>query len=189
MTGGEATSGSENGRYHRRTVTGRRGSLVAGLLVLAVVAAACHVPRLEDEERLARELPQTSFMFAADGSLLTTFHAEEDRVIVPLAEIPDIVRRAVVAVEDRRFYQHPGIDLRALMRAAYVNATKGRIVEGGSTITEQYIKNRYLGSDRTLSRKIKEAILAWQLEHQLSKDEILARYLNTVYFGQGAYGI
>jgi len=161
---------------------------VAGLLALAVVAAACHVPRLEDEEREARELPQTSFMLAADGSIITTFH-HENRIVVPLEDIPDIVRRAVVAVEDRRFYQHSGIDLRALLRAAYVDATEGHIVEGASTITEQYIKNRYLDSDRTLSRKVKEAVLAWQLEHQLSKNEILTRYLNTVYFGQGAYGI
>ncbi len=189
MTGAEATSGIENGRYHRRTVIGRRGSLVAGMLVLALLAAACHVPRLQDEERKARELPQTSFMYAADGSLLTSFHAEEDRVVVPLDQIPDIVRRAIVAVEDRRFYQHPGVDLRALLRAAYVDVTRGHIVEGGSTITEQYIKNRYLGSDQTLSRKVKEAVLAWQLEHELTKDQILARYLNTVYFGQGAYGI
>jgi penicillin-binding protein 1A len=177
-------------RYHRRTVTGRRGSLVAGLIVLAVVAAACHVPRLAEEERKARELPQTSFMFAADGSILTSFHRGADRVVVPLERIPQIVRQAVVAVEDRRFYSHPGIDLRALLRAAYVDATEGHIVEGGSTITEQYIKNRYLNSaDRTLGRKVKEAVLAWQLEHELSKNEILERYLNTVYFGQGAYGI
>ena len=126
----EATSGIRNDRYHRRTVNGRRGSLVAGIVVLAVLAAACHVPRLSDEEAKVQELPQTSFMFAADGSLLTTFHAEENRVVVPLDQIPDIVKRAIVAVEDRRFYQHPGIDLRALVRAAYVNATRGRIVEG-----------------------------------------------------------
>jgi membrane peptidoglycan carboxypeptidase len=162
---------------------------VAGLIALAVVAASCHVPRLEDEERKAQELPQTSFMLAGDGSVLTTFHRVENRIVVPLNEIPDIVRKAVVAVEDRRFYQHSGIDLRALLRAAYVDATEGHIVEGASTITEQYIKNRYLDSDRTLSRKVKEAVLAWQLERQLTKNQILARYLNTVYFGQGAYGI
>jgi penicillin-binding protein 1A len=189
MTGAEATSGIQIGRYHRRTVIGRRESLVAGLLGLAVIASACHVPRLADEERKARRLPQTSFMYAADGSLITSFHAEENRVVVQFDEIPDIVKRSIIAVEDRRFYDHPGIDLRALIRAAYVDATEGRIVEGGSTITQQYIKNRYLGSDQTISRKVKEAVLAFQLERQLSKNEILTRYLNTVYFGQGAYGI
>src|SRR5690349_3121008 len=102
MTGAEATSGTENVGYDRRTVIGRRGSLVAGLLVLACVAAGCHVPRLADEEAQARQLPQTSFMYAADGSLLTTFHAEEDRVVVTLAQIPEIVRKSIVAVEDRR---------------------------------------------------------------------------------------
>jgi len=173
-------------------VNGRRGSLVAGLVVLAILGSACRlpdVPNLDDEERKARDLEQTSFLFAADGSLITTFHAEENREVVPADEIPLIVRRAVVAIEDRRFYQHSGVDFRALVRAAYVDATEGRLAEGASTITEQYIKNRYLGTDRTISRKVKEAILAWQLEHRMSKRDILAAYLNTVYFGEGAYGI
>jgi penicillin-binding protein 1A len=82
-----------------------------------------------------------------------------------------------------------GIDLKALLRAAYVDATTGRIVEGGSTITQQYVKNAYTGDEQTLSRKFREAVLAYQLEQTLGKDEILARYLNTVYFGNGAYGI
>ena len=165
---------------------------MAGLLILATLGSACHlpdVPNLDDEERKARALPQTSFLFAGDGTLITTFHAEENREIVPLDDIPLIVRRAVVAVEDRRFYSHSGVDFRALVRAAYVDATEGHVVEGGSTITEQYVKNRYLGTDRTISRKVKEAILAWQLEREMSKRDILAGYLNTVYFGEGAYGI
>src|SRR6266511_2830388 len=122
MPKAEATSGSERGRYHGRTVNGRRGSLVAGLLILATLGSACHlpdVPNLDDEERKARALPQTSFLLAGDGTLITTFHAEENREIVPLDDIPLIVRRAVVAVEDRRFYSHSGVDFRALVRAAY----------------------------------------------------------------------
>src|SRR6266511_1751165 len=177
MTTAQATSGNQDGRYHGRTVNGRRGSLVAGLVVLAILGSACRlpdVPNLDDEERKARDLEQTSFLFAADGSLITTFHAEENREVVPADEIPLIVRRAVVAIEDRRFYQHSGVDFRALVRAAYVDATEGRLAEGASTITEQYIKNRYLGTDRTISRKVKEAILAWQLEHRMSKRDILA---------------
>jgi penicillin-binding protein 1A len=140
-------------------------------------------------QRHPRPLDQTTFVYGADGSFLTAFHGEENRVLVAFREIPRVVRQAVVAIEDRRFYQHAGVDLRALIRAAYVDATSGDVVQGGSTITEQYVKNRYLGSAQTLSRKIKEAILAWQLEHRLTKNQILARYLNTVYFGAGAYGI
>ncbi len=158
-------------------------------MALALLAQACHVPDLKEVQAQARRLPQTSFLYADDGSLITTFHAEQNRVSVPFADIPKVVRDAVVAIEDQRFYEHRGIDLKALIRAAYIDATSGKIVEGGSTITEQYIKNRYLGPEQTLSRKFKEAALAWQLEHELSKDAILTRYLNTVYFGHGAYGI
>src|SRR6266498_1091366 len=132
---------------------------------------------------------RSSFLFAGDGTLITTFHAEENREIVPLDDIPLIVRRSSTATTARRFYSHSGVDFRALVRAAYVDATEGHVVEGGSTITEQYVKNRYLGTDRTISRKVKEAILAWQLEREMSKRDILAGYLNTVYFGEGAYGI
>jgi len=160
----------------------RRGPLLAGLLTLALVAQACRVPDLKEE-------PQTSFLYAADGTLITALHAGENRVVVPFAEIPQTVRDAVVAVEDKRFYDHKGIDLKALLRAAYIDATSGRIVEGGSTITQQYVKNVYVGDEKTLSRKIREAYLAWQLEQELTKDQILTKYLNTVYFGGGAYGI
>jgi penicillin-binding protein 1A len=99
------------------------------------------------------------------------------------------MRNAVISIEDKRFYAHHGIDLKALLRAAYVDATSGRIVEGGSTITQQYVKQAYVGDEDTLERKIKEAYLAWQLEDSLTKDEIITKYLNTVYFGNGAYGI
>ncbi len=107
----------------------------------------------------------------------------------PTSQIPSWIRDAAVAIEDRRFYQHHGIDGRAILRASYVNLRDGSIEEGGSTITQQLVKNLYTGGDRTLARKLSEASLAWQLEDRLSKEEILTRYLNTVYFGQGAYGV
>jgi penicillin-binding protein 1A len=166
-----------------------RRPLALGLVLVALLASACSLPDLEKEQASAPALPQTSFVFAADGSLITPLHAEQNRTIVPLSKIPENIRNAVVAIEDKRYYDHMGIDLKALLRAAYVDATTGRIVEGGSTITQQYVKNAYTGDEQTLSRKFREAVLAYQLEQTLGKDEILARYLNTVYFGNGAYGI
>jgi penicillin-binding protein 1A len=121
--------------------------------------------------------------------MITELHAVEDRVVLPTSRIPRWIRDAAIAIEDRRFYLHHGIDGRAILRASYVNLRDGSIEEGGSTITQQLVKNLYTGADRTVARKLSEASLAWQLEDRLSKEEILTRYLNTVYFGQGAYGV
>lgn len=104
-------------------------------------------------------------------------------------EIPEVVKQAAVAIEDRRFYDHFGIDMRGLARAAFANLFAGRIRQGGSTITQQLAKVMFLSPDRTFKRKIQELMLALWLEHHLTKDEILVRYLNSVYFGAGAYGI
>jgi penicillin-binding protein 1A len=167
-------------------MTRRHFPLAALLTALAVCSAACGV-HLEDVPR--RQLAQTSFVYAADDQLITALHAVEDRIVLPTHEILDWIRDAAVAIEDRRFYLHHGVDGRAILRASYVNLRNGRIEEGGSTITQQLVKNLYTGGDRTIGRKLSEAMLAWQLEDRLSKDEILTRYLNTVYFGQGAYGV
>jgi penicillin-binding protein 1A len=185
----DATNEDGPGRGDRSAVTTRHRALVGAVLALALLGQGCGLPDLDHTQARARPLPQTSFLYAGDGSLITSFHSEQNRTSVPFLEIPQVVRDAVVAIEDRRFYDHKGVDLKALIRALYVDAKSGRILQGGSTITEQYIKNRYLGSARTLKRKVQEAYLAWQLEHRLSKNEILTRYLNTVYFGHGAYGI
>jgi penicillin-binding protein 1A len=160
---------------------------VAWFGVLAAIAAGCSVPDLDDYDE--RPLAQTTFLYAADGSLITELHAVEDRVILPPSEIPDVLRDAVVAIEDRRFFVHHGIDPEAIVRAAVVNTNQGRIVEGGSTITQQLVKLLYIGDEMTFRRKWDEALLAWQLEDRFTKDEILTKYLNTVYFGQGAYGV
>ena len=177
-----------------RVTRGR--AVLAAAAALSLAAQACRVPSLEEEEARARALPQTSFLLAADClepggrcTEITQLHGEENRIVVPASRIPERMRNAVIAAEDKRFYQHRGVDLKALLRAAYVDATAGRIVEGGSTITQQYVKNVFVGSERTLDRKIQEAVLAWQLERRYSKEQILGRYLNTVYFGRGAYGI
>jgi membrane peptidoglycan carboxypeptidase len=160
--------------------------LAALTATCALMSAACGVD-LGNLER--RPLAQTSLVYAANDSILTELHAVEDRVVLPTSQIPRWIRDATVAIEDRRFYLHHGVDGRAIVRATYVNVRDGSIAEGGSTITQQLVKNLYTGGDRTVSRKVSEAMLAWQLEDRLSKDEILTRYLNTVYFGKGAYGI
>ena len=167
-------------------MTRRHFPLAAFTAACAVFFAACGV-HLEDVPR--RALAQTSFVYAADDSVITQLHAVEDRVVLPSSQIPSWIRDAAVAIEDRRFYQHHGIDGRAILRASYVNLRDGSIEEGGSTITQQLVKNLYTGGERTLVRKLSEASLAWQLEDRLSKEEILTRYLNAVYFGQGAYGV
>ena len=170
-------------------MSGRRLPLIVGLLALCVAASACGLPPLRERELRSDAIAQTSFLYAADGTLITELHAGENRIVVDSSEIPQTLRDAVVAVEDQRFYQHRGIDLKALLRAAYVDAISGRVVEGGSTITQQYVKNAFVGTERTLERKIKEAVVALQVENAYSKGEILTRYLNTVYFGRGAYGV
>jgi penicillin-binding protein 1A len=100
-----------------------------------------------------------------------------------------VMKQAIVSIEDRRFFEHRGVDLHAIFRAVWADVTSGNVVQGGSTITQQFIKNAYVHSAPSISRKLKEAALAWQLEQKWSKDRILTAYLNTIYFGNGAYGI
>ena len=120
-----------------------------------------------------------------------TLSAQENRRVVRLDKIPESARRAMLAAEDRDFYEHGAISWRGLARASAANLRGRRISEGGSTITQQYVKNAFpgVGRDRTLFRKLKEAVLAVKLERKFSKDQILEFYMNTVYFGRGAYGI
>jgi penicillin-binding protein 1A len=136
-----------------------------------------------------RDYAVRSQVFASDGSLLATLHGVENREPVELALIPPTVVQAVLAVEDAEFYQHGGINLRGLTRALVENLRSGGVDQGGSTITQQLVKKALLTDDRVLSRKTKEIALAVRLEQQLTKDEILELYLNTVYFGSGAYGV
>jgi penicillin-binding protein 1A len=171
---------------------GRSVRFAGVVAALALIGTACRLPTLPDldiERQRPRPLSQTSVVFDAQGNRLATLHAEENRVLVPIQRIPRVMQDAVVAIEDQRFWSHQGVDLRALARATLANARSGRIVEGGSTITQQYVKNTIVGPEPTLDRKIREAALALQLEDSMSKAQILEGYLNTVYFGNGAYGI
>ena len=132
---------------------------------------------------------QNSKVFASDGTLLCELRGDQDREIIALEKMPDAIKKAVIAVEDSDFYSHKGVNWKAVLRALWANVVKGSVVEGGSTITQQYIKNAYVGPKRTLWRKIEEAYLAYQLEQKYSKNKILELYLNDSYFGQGCYGI
>ncbi len=131
---------------------------------------------------------ESSRIYAADRSLLTEFFVER-RTVVPLEEIPVPVRQAFIAIEDVRFYSHRGVDFRRIVGAIVANLRRGEVVQGGSTITQQLVKMLLLKPDRTLTRKIKEVVLARRVEKRFSKDEILALYLNKAYFGSRAYGI
>ncbi len=127
-------------------------------------------------------------MYAADGSLIGEFYTER-RYLVPLKEIPPHLVKAFLASEDVRFYEHGGVDLLGIIRALLKNLEAGEIVQGGSTITQQVVKSLLLTPEKTWMRKLKEAVLAYRIDHSLSKDEILYLYLNQIYFGAGAYGV
>ena len=131
---------------------------------------------------------QGTKVYDDNDELITEFHVER-RIFVPLAHIPRTLRDAIIATEDRRFYHHWGIDPIGIGRAVFQNYRRGRVVEGGSTITQQLTKVLFLTPDKSLERKMKEAILALELERRYSKDRILEMYLNQIYFGHGAYGV
>ena len=131
---------------------------------------------------------QTTILTDIHGARLASLDSGENRVPVRLEEVPEVVVDAVLAAEDREFFDHPGIDPVGIARATWADL-RGRPLQGGSTITQQYVKNVYLTSERTLTRKLKEAVLAIKLERRYEKRQILERYLNTIYLGRGAYGV
>ncbi|HET6748203.1 MAG TPA: transglycosylase domain-containing protein, partial [Actinomycetes bacterium] len=137
----------------------------------------------------ADRVAQTSLVLDAGGRTVAALHGPEDRTAVPLRQVSRWMRLAVVDTEDARFWRHGGVDWLAVARAAARDLERRRVVEGGSTITQQYVKNTYVSGDRTLRRKLAEAGHAWGLERRNGKLAILEAYLNTVYFGQGAYGV
>jgi penicillin-binding protein 1A len=127
-------------------------------------------------------------IYSSDGQLIGEFGTERRRLI-PYEEVPPHVRNAFIAVEDKRFFEHKGLDLKRIVGALLKNIKEGEIVQGGSTITQQVVKNLVLSPERSIRRKIKEAILAYRMEKNLSKEEILYIYFNHIYFGDGTYGI
>lgn len=136
------------------------------------------------------KLDMTTFVYDKNNQLVDALHGEQNRVVVPLDKIPVNLQNAVIATEDARFYQHHGIDLRGILRAAYINLRHGSIQEGASTLTQQLARNAFIENpQRTLKRKIQEALMAIQLERMYTKKEILEKYLNIVYLGPGTYGM
>ena len=131
---------------------------------------------------------QGSRIFDDTDELITEFHVER-RIFVPLTQIPKALREAIIATEDARFYSHFGVDPMGIARAVYQNFRHGRIVEGGSTITQQLAKVLFLTPDKSLDRKLKEDVLAVELERRYPKDRLLEMYLNQIYFGHGAFGV
>jgi penicillin-binding protein 1A len=184
----------ENG--HRRRIRKLRLLLILLILLLLgfasfsygmVTAISGQIPTC-DPARVQREVD--GHIYANDNhTILATLRGSQSRILVTSDEIAPVVDQAIVAVEDRRFYQHRGVDLRGIARAVWADVTSKHVVQGGSTITQQFVKNSCVTTERTISRKLKEAALAWQLEQRWSKDRILTAYLNTIYFGNGAYGI
>jgi membrane peptidoglycan carboxypeptidase len=177
-------------RSARSPAPGRAGRLrgAAALLAVCLALAGCVSVRplaLAPRDRVA----QTSLVLDAGGQTLAALHGPEDRTAVRLAEVSRWMRLAVVDTEDARFWRHGGVDWLAVARAAARDLERRRVVEGGSTITQQYVKNTYVSGERTLRRKLAEAGHAWGLERRNAKQAILEAYLNTVYFGQGAYGV
>jgi penicillin-binding protein 1A len=134
-------------------------------------------------------LDQRSYVYDQEGRVVATFRAEIDRQPVPLNRVPNHVIWAVLAVEDADFFTHQGVNLRAMVRALLRNVDEGGIAQGGSTITQQLVKQELVGDAQSVERKTREAVLASRLEGEMTKSQILERYLNTVYFGHGAYGV
>jgi penicillin-binding protein 1A len=152
-----------------------------------VRAIATEIPSLDPENQ---QQQLNGYIYANDGkTVLAVLRGSESRVLADWNEISDRMVQAIVAVEDRRFWEHRGIDLRGIARALWADIRQKKVVEGGSTITQQFVKNAYLDKQRSIGRKVREAALAWQLHQQWSKQKILTAYLNTVYFGNGAYGV
>src|SRR5262245_25018043 len=177
---------------------GRRVTLIF-IVVLVGSLATAGAAALWAFTVLAHSLPSVTALEKFDPSegtkvyddndeLITELHVER-RIFVPLEQIPRALRDAVIATEDTRFYSHHGVDPTGIGRAIYQNFRRGRIVEGGSTITQQLAKVLFLTPDKSLDRKLKEAVLALELERRYSKDRILELYLNQIYFGHGAFGV
>ena len=177
----------------------RKLRLLALLLILFVLALlsftfglvtsiASEIPSLDPARLQQREVD--GFIYDRKGHrILAVLRGSQSRILVSSGDIAPLMKQAIVAVEDKRFYEHRGVDVHGILRAVWQDVRNNRVVEGGSTITQQFVKNTYVKNQRSIGRKLKEAALAWQLEQRWSKDKILTAYLNTIYFGNGAYGV
>jgi penicillin-binding protein 1A len=192
----------QNNSYHKPTK--KNGNLLQKILIIflsllciAVLASVFFFVRIYNQ--YAKELPksedivitreESSSVYDRDGNLIKVLYITEQRLYVPLKDISKAAQNAIVASEDERFFLHEGVDLRAVLRAVYVNFLSGDLSEGGSTITQQLARNVFLGQEKTFTRKLKEIILSLRIESVYKKSEILEMYLNQCYFGEGCYGV
>ena len=175
-------------RRRRRSSTIARGLLLATLCL--VVGGCTFVGGLlaAPIDFAVAPPPTAALLLAADGRQLATIQPSERREDVKASDIPQVMRNAIISAEDERFLKHSGVDPLATIRAAFRDLTGG-VTQGGSTLTQQYVKNAYVGNERTALRKIREAALAVRLEQRLSKEQILTDYLNALYLGNGLYGV
>ena len=162
------------------------GIAVAGFAAGFIVSVSSHLPDVA-----GNITPNASSrIYDAKGKLITTVHAEENRIPVPITEVPQNLQNAFVAAEDVRFYEHHGIDPRGILRAAFSNLiSRNATGQGGSTITQQLARNAFLTQEQTIKRKLLEVVLAFEIENKYTKKQILEMYMNQIYFGQGCYGI
>ncbi len=166
--------------------------VLAGVVAVGAVGYVVYREISQDlppvDQLMTYQPPTTTQVFAEDGTMLGEFYVER-RYLVPLDRVPNHVRLAFLAAEDADFYRHPGIDPFGIVRAFLANMSSKRVVQGGSTITQQVVKTLLLNPERRIERKVKEVILSLRLENKLSKDDILYLYLNQIYFGAGSYGV
>jgi penicillin-binding protein 1A len=173
------------------TVLGLVGSVAFGFGLIRAVASEIDAGKLDPRRQLDKQV--NGYIYDSTGTrVLAVLRGSEARTLVEYEDIADPMRHAIVAIEDRRFWEHDGIDLRGIGRALVADIRSKKVVEGGSTITQQFVKNALDRDQKTIARKVREAAYAWQLERPgsgWSKRRILQEYLNTIYFGNGAYGV
>jgi len=189
------------GKVHRVALVAVVIGMSATLLAVLTIPGAAVVGRLargvaskldggpQGLEGVSFKIAQRSVIYGAGGEVIATLAGEENRAFVPIDRIPQQTQQAVLAIEDSRFYEHHGVSVGSLFRAMFANVEAGGVRQGGSTITQQLVKNIIVGNQRSLDRKIREAQYAVELEKEKSKREILELYLNETYFGEGVYGI
>jgi 1A family penicillin-binding protein len=182
-------------KVYRKFFTKKTLKILVVLFLLGVASVAglfiYYMKDLPDPGKINKRIvAESTKIYDRTGQhLLYEIHGEENRTLISMDQIPDSVKYATIAIEDQEFYDHYGIDLKGIARAAVKDVLQGRAAEGGSTITQQFVKNSILTSEKRISRKIKEVILALEIEQKFSKEEILQMYLNEIPYGSNAYGI
>src|SRR5262245_52282958 len=164
------------------------GAFVAAIALVVGYAMVVAYPKLPSLEALTSYQPKIPLqIFSMEGDLIGEF-GEEKRAFVKIEQTPEVLRKAIIAAEDERFYEHGGVDYIGVVRAALSNFAAASARQGASTITMQVARNFFLSAEKTFNRKFNEALLAFKIEHSLTKDEILQLYINQIYLGQRAYG-